>query len=371
MSSASRPESFAVADRLRLDPQAHSFVQAMRLLERLVVLGKPGSGTAYPLQGRMPLAGFSPPAREVVRLKGDHSLSFPESEIAALEKSTSEWSLRVSHIGLTGSMGVLPFHYTELILQRIKQKDLSLRDFLDLFNHRIASLYYQASLKYRLPLEYERRRLFRHAQREQDTATHALLSLVGMGTGKLAGRSAFSDESLVYFGGLLSSQVRTASGLKQILEHYFGIPVSIQEFVGQWQELIPDIRTRLGSRQMPKGQNASLGKTVVLGAKGWFSQGKIRIKLGPLNYNQFVRFAPGTRSLKALNDLVRFYVGVENDYSFAIQVQRKNFPRKVSLSKKTPALMGWNTWLSADHEAGSHDDKHLTIQVSANRLNNN
>ena len=44
----------------------------------------------------------------------------------------------------------MPRHYTELLLQRIREKDFSLRDFLDLFNHRLTSLFYRAWEKYSL-----------------------------------------------------------------------------------------------------------------------------------------------------------------------------------------------------------------------------
>ena len=93
----------------------------------------------------------------------------------------------VSFLGLTGPSGVLPRHYTELMLNRIRDKDYSLRDFLDLFNHRLISLFYRAWEKSRLPLGYERSR-FDDPDREPDLATWALYCLVGLGTEGLRGR---------------------------------------------------------------------------------------------------------------------------------------------------------------------------------------
>lgn len=367
MSTPSRTANSAVIDKVVREPGDYSFLQIMRLLERACATAVPQASGTSPLGARTAVAGFTPPAREIVRLLGNHSLDFPQSEVEDLESKKGQWHLRLNHIGLTGATGVLPFHYTEFILTRLRQKDPALRDFLDLFNHRIASLYYDASIKYRLPQQYERRMRFSGKDSKPDRQTQALLSLVGMGTKHLAGRSVVRDESLLYYSGLLTAQVKTASGLKQLLQHYFGIPVAIDEFVSEWQELIPDVRTRLGSRQMPKGQNACLGRTVLLGRKGWFSQGKIGIRLGPLNYEQFSTFAPGTTALKALNDVVKMYVGSESDYGFTIQVQRQGFPRNIALGGKSKSLMGWNTWLSGSPKLSAGEDKHLNIHISAQR----
>ena len=89
------------------------------------------------------------------------------------------WSSRF--LGLTGPSGALPRHYTELLLQRIREKDFSLRDFLDLFNHRLISLFYRAWEKYNWPVAYERSQLDNPGG-EPDPVTRSVYCLVGMGT---------------------------------------------------------------------------------------------------------------------------------------------------------------------------------------------
>ena len=92
--------------------------------------------------------------------------------------------MTVAFMGLTGPLGVLPRHYTDLLLERGRRKDWTLRDFLDIFNHRLISLFYRAWEKYRLPIVYEAA-AWRH--QENDCGSQYLFDLMGLGTSGLRG----------------------------------------------------------------------------------------------------------------------------------------------------------------------------------------
>ena len=190
-----------------------------------------------------------------------------------------------------------------------------------------------------------------------------------MGTKSLTNRQYTNDESLLYYSGLFSQQIRTCGNLKQIIRNHFNIPVEIKEFVGQWQELIDDVRTKLPSISLRTGRNICLGKSAMLGSRGWFSQGKIRIILGPLNRQNINAFAPGTSALKALNEIVRFYTRLDVDYDFVIRVNREDIPDKIQLRKQMPPIIGWNTWLSSNATPEEKRSKTCEIVISANRIN--
>ena len=369
MPTKSRRKNTSVIELLQEAPQEYQFVQAMRLLEQSAVV----DNNAIYAQGKKPVARFIPPAAEVVRLTANSSLEFPAAEIAALAKNdrddNEQWQMKVNVIGLTGAMGVLPYHYTETLHERSRLKDKTLANFFNLFNHRIISLFYQSAVKYNLPLEYERKKRTATSTPEADTQTHVLLSLIGLGTHSLTQRQYTHDDSLLYYSGLFSQTIRTCANLKQILTNHFNIPVEIQEFVGQWQELIDDVRTMLPSKSLRSGRNVCLGKSVMLGNHGWFSQGKIRIILGPLNKHNLNTFAPGTKALKALNEMVRFYTRLDVDYDFVIRVNRADIPDKIQLIKHTLPIIGWNAWLSSKATPEANRSKTCDIVISASRIN--
>jgi len=221
MSTTSWRKNTSIINQLSEAPYNFNFLQAVRLLERSAVFGNKSKNGKYTFNNQ-PVALFTPPATETIRFSSNHALNFSSSEISKVSKSTNakdkiKWDLSVNFMGLTGAQGVLPYHYSEMVLKRLKMKDKSLSDFLDMFNHRTISLFYQASNKYKLPIEYERKKLNPPATKVRDDHSQVLLSLIGLGTKNLNNRLYIRDESLFYYSGLLSQQVKTTSGLKQIL----------------------------------------------------------------------------------------------------------------------------------------------------------
>src|SRR5262249_33670737 len=143
------------------------FFQAVRLIRRLLPGGKP-------------VGRFFPPITESVRFLANPSLSFPASEIQELSVDTESGSpatMKVNFFGLSSPQGVLPTPYTELILERVQKKDYGLRDFLDIFNHRMISFFYRA---------WEKSHFFVSVELgEPDSVSPLMMSLLGLGTAGL------------------------------------------------------------------------------------------------------------------------------------------------------------------------------------------
>ena len=165
-----------VIARLFREGYLFDFFQAVRLLQlqsqQTSATGVPPGAT--PDASRGPVGRDGEPGREIVRFRTHQSLTFPTSEIERLgphgpaRRTTPEAEHRpaedappemfVNFMGLTGPNGVLPRHYTQLVLQQMRDGADTVADFFDLFNHRLISLFYRAWEKYRAAILVEQSR---------------------------------------------------------------------------------------------------------------------------------------------------------------------------------------------------------------------
>ncbi|HYL99550.1 MAG TPA: type VI secretion system baseplate subunit TssG [Blastocatellia bacterium] len=300
------------------------FFQAVRLLERIY-------GDRAPV-GRD--AGSSP---EAVRFRSRVSLSFPPSEIYDIRRVTAGGEekpveMEVPFLGLTGPLGLLPAPYTELLLERVRHGDRALWEFLDIFNHRLISLFYRAWEKYRFPVAYERG--------SDDQFTESLFHVVGIGTRGLRERTSIRDESLIFYGGLVAQRPHSAAAVEAILSDYFGVRVQADQFSGQWLTLDDEGLTRLGLA------NSELGKNTIAGSRVWDNQSKFRLKFGPLRLKEFTDFLPSGEGYKPANEFARFLAGQELDFDIQLILRAEEVPSLVSTSRaKRKPRLGWTTWL--------------------------
>jgi len=313
------------------------FFQAVRLLRRW-------------LPGHAPIGRFSPPAREAVRFVAHPSLAFPASEIHELSVpgDGSPATMKVNFMGLSSPQGVLPNPYTELILERAQKKDNALRDFLDLFNHRLISFFYRAWEKHHFFVSYE--------LGEPDAATPLMMSLLGLGTEGLAKRQFVPDQALIFYSGLLGQKPRSAQSLKQLLADYFHVRVEIEQFVGTWVPLRKIDQTVLDDSESPMQR---LGFGAIVGDEVWDQQSTVRVKLGPLTREQYLSFLPRvTQSFfwgifkespaySDLKALLKFWSNDELDFEVQLILEGKQTPVfELDSDKSGDTLLGWTTWIN-------------------------
>lgn len=344
--------------QLRQEAYRFDFFQAVRLLERMAA----EQSGRDPDRRRYAVGYDHSPRREAVRFRARASHSFPAGPISEIrppvgpslaQAGPGPPEMIVAFMGLTGPNGVLPQHYTSLLIERIRQKDFALRDFLDLFNHRVISLFYRAWEKYRFPIVYEQSESA-EARGRGDLFTQCLYSLLGLGTGGLRGRMEFDDEAFLYYAGYFAHYPRAAAPLQSMLADYFELPVELKQFQGEWLYLGQEDQSSLPCPRWPQGLNTQLGVRALIGERVWDVEGKFRVRLGPLSYAQFRRFVPSGDALRPLCQMIRCYVGPQFDFDVQPVLCAAEVPWcRLGGDGPDAARLGWNTWIRSgdfDHD---------------------
>jgi type VI secretion system protein ImpH len=397
MPPAQRRNAIGVIEQLLREPQQFGFFQAVRLLDRWMAASSPDGQGLSKLNFRNSLS-LSFPASEIEALLVHRSRSSdggelpqPDGEAAEVASTPSALGLMLDAIepdalprhaaqidridmtpafmGLLGVSGTLPLFYTEMLAQReLYQKDYAARAFMDVFSHRSVSLFYQAWRKHRLPIQYEADR--------QNKFLPLVLSLAGVGQKGLRNRlggeqGAVADESLAYFAGALQQRTLSVKQLHQVLQHYLGVPVRIDQFVGRWYQLPEAGRFYLGQMQRQGGAmgslNGVLGKSTMLGERVWQRDLRMRVSLGPLNHAKFRRFLPGGKGALALKELLTMLSGVSLEYEINLQLQREDIHGCTLDSNRpaTAARLGWDTFLQTKPANEDRVDVSYDIHAAA------
>jgi type VI secretion system protein ImpH len=167
------------------------------------------------------------------------------------------------------------------------------------------------------------------------------------GRNKEAVLAKIEDLSLLHFCGLLAHRPRNAFGLEALVSRFFDMPVEVEQFRGQWLRLDEENRSHSGTH----GQNNLLGTNVVVGERVRDIQAKIRLRIGPLRYWQFVDLLPNRatnaegKTFFLLMHLVRLYCGPERDCEVQLILRRDEVPAcRLNSSDSVGARLGWNTW---------------------------
>ncbi len=328
-----------VAAQLAAEPAAFEFFQAVRLLERL-----------YPERARV--GGFGAPADEVANFSASPSIAFPASEIHDLElPGEGPARVRVNVMGLIGPLGVLPYHYTLLVAERLRARDRALQSFLDIFQHRIISLFYRAWEKQRFTVGYER-------DRAERLTTH-FFDLVGLGLPGFRNRMPVPDEAFIFYAGALAPQPRAAVALEAVLEDFFDVPVAVEQFIGGWYALAPSTQCSLGSET---GASDQVGLGAVVGDEIWDQQARVRIRLGPLTREQYERFLPTGAAYPLLRTLTHFFSHDQFDFEAQLVLARDEVPGcRVGADGEPAPPLGWGTWLRTQAFARDADETLLTL----------
>jgi len=343
MDPAFRMESprlnLALVERaLREDPNSFEFFTAVRLLARLQ-------------PERTHPGGDSQPADETVRFSVNPSLAFPASEIQTLAMpDDAPARMSVNFMGLTGPSGVLPYVYSHFVQERQLAKDHGFADFLDLFHHRILSLFYKGWEKHRFILRYERTR--------DDPVTRHLRDIEGLGLETERRIGDIGTEQMAGYAGLLGPEPRSATSLEQMLTDWFDVPVAVEQFLGGWYRVEATDQCALDE----DGLSSSLGVGALVGDEVWDPQGRVRLRIGPLDRAQYEAFLPTGRWHEPLRTLVHMFGHDQFEFEVQLVLHSDDVPGlRLGRTEDTGERLGWSSWIRTKPRVEDGDETVLRL----------
>lgn len=289
-------------ESVRSEPYANGFYSLLRRIDALS-------------EDRPRIGSSRLPADDPVRLAQDPDTAFASSEIAGCELNGGRPPRIYGRaFGLFGPQGALPLHLSEHARNRIRHhRDASFARFVDLFHHRLISLFYRAWASAQPAIQRDRP--------GQDGFARQIDALFGLAPESLHDRDAFADENKRYFAGHFARQSRDPDSLAAMVGECFKVPTRLQEFDAAWVTIPSGERSRLGDPA-----TAGLGESSLLGARIFSRQGRFKLELGPMPYTSYRQLFPDQPRASALASIVRLYCGLDLDCSVKLILLAAEIP---------------------------------------------
>jgi type VI secretion system protein ImpH len=331
-------------------PQSYELFQAVRLLEAIAA-SEHRDAHLDPVD---PVGHGSDPADAALRIRSSVPLGFAAAEVTAVRRSRDGGPIEMTQtiVGLTGPSGVLPHALSELVQVSVRERNLALREFFDVFNNRLAGLLYTGWAKHRLTIERERARQVG----TQKAIDQALKSIVGLGLPSIANRTKADDSTFVFFGGLLGRQGRSAMAIERTLSGTLGHELHVEQFHGEWLAISPADRTRLPGAGLPEGAFARLGDDMVIGERTFDIQSTVLICVRALGYADFRSLLPDGSRSQLLSDVAANALGADKVFRIRLELRPEEVPDlRLEREKHSPTAsrLGWNTWLTSPNPRDS------------------
>lgn len=333
---SNNPLELSLEEQLYAQPYEFTFHQAVRIL----------SST----RDCLPFGEGNSPKEDPVWIRSHISYAAPAAELFDLSTSASLQSppiLSINFFGIAGSQGPLPQPYTELLTERLRQRDTAFRDFLDIFNHRLVSCWYRVEKKFIPGLE--------NGEAEETSIGRSILDLAGFSNALLTDQIHIHNRSLMAYAPLFWQRQKSVAGLQKLLSGYFNCEVKIKEFFGAWRIPPEEDQSRLGIKL---GRYNDLGRSMILGSKSWDYSAGLRLHLQQLSWNVYIHHLPGGTGNNTFKDLFRLYTGLGSILELKASVKKEEIPPS-HLGNKM--ILGQTSWLTRGNGSGFTKDPEVFL----------
>ncbi len=285
------------------------------------------------------------PGDEPARLGQHVRLSFATSDVAEIQ-TDPHTKVAVNVLGLLGPEGPMPLYLTRWVMARLSNRwfagdaegvtsDTAFKDFADVLQHRLIALYWRAWADARAEVQV--------SHKGGGPSMAILRALAGLGMA--AGQTAPHDSAKLRHATTLAHHITSPDKLISYLADAIGVPVTLQEFVGQWDAIPAPLQSRLGHSY------CGLGESAVIGARSFSRQNRAELRLGPLSYAEFLALLddPGTR--EKLRHAILFAAGHGTSFRVRLVLQAAEVPA----ARLGDCRLGMNAWVQPRRDQDADD----------------
>jgi type VI secretion system protein ImpH len=274
------------------------------------------------------------PRNTKIRFRTTIQYSTSSSEVQKIEiKGRGDGAFKpiiwVNFTGIAGRQGPLALIYTERIFRNLRAGDAALSSFLDIFNHRIVSLFYESNKS--IPGYADA------------VSTDSHIGKLITSFGGVDSDSSNNDflKYLISYKCMFWQKIRSTTNLKQILSSFLDVNIYIEEFFGNFFDLPPSEITRIGEAG---GNMNTLGADAALGKRVWRQNVRIKIIVNEVDWEKYETFNMHKygKNFTHLVRLCKSYVSVFTIPQFFIKIDQK-YKKSVVLGRDHN--LGFNTWI--------------------------
>lgn len=272
--------------------------------------------------------------KEALRIRSNLTMHQQGTEISHLNVKKTKQGLPEVYINtlcLAGINGPLATPYTEILLDSIKDKDFSGIHFLDIFHHRLSSMWHRL-----------RKKAYPHLYRSPPLKTP-----IGMVQQDLSGFKQQGEATHTMFYDHFWRRPRSLLGLLQMIEVMFSIKASISPLEGEWKTIDDSQGSKIGT----SGQFQILGKNAILGLRCWDQAAGFSITINQLSWTNLQEFLPftdpkfGGKNFAKLKQLLTSYMGTQPKVFLKLSLKPDE---NNGTNLKGKSALGWNSWLSGE-----------------------
>ncbi len=283
--------------------------------------------------GAVPVGGLGPADREVLRFRPALDLGFPSSDIDSISvRPEGGHTIEGTFLGVYGIASPLPAYFTENLLHA--DDPAVERGFLDIFHHRLYSLFHRCWERMHVELGYR-------ADGSDDFSRRAM-GLAGLRHEDLAGERHTSPGRLMGLSGSLAGQTRSLAQIEAAIATWFPeLPFAVESCVGTWIAVPPDQQNRLGVG------NCSLGSDLSLSNQVFDRASTFGIAIGPVPLETYLRFLPSGDLMAELREVIELLNTDSLDYRVDLLLLPEDLPRLTleGLFSTDQTRLGWSTWI--------------------------